>query len=131
MLPWLKPIYDVFEKYVSNSYIQNLIKENSIEICPLAYMRGRTFENCIILADEMQNSTHNQMKMILTRISFGSKLILNGDLELSDSSRNGLKDFIDKYENYNNPKDEIRVIKFKNKDVQRHNVIKTVLDIYG
>ena len=131
MLPWLKPIYDVFEKYVSNSYIQNLIKENSIEICPLAYMRGRTFENCIILADEMQNSTHNQMKMILTRISFGSKLILNGDLEQSDSSRNGLKDFIDKYENYNNPKDEIRVIKFKNKDVQRHNVIKTVLDIYG
>ena len=131
MLPWLKPIYDVFEKYVSNSYIQNLIKENSIEICPLAYMRGRTFENCIILADEMQNSTHNQMKMILTRISFGSKLILNGDLEQSDSSRNGLKDFIDKYENYNNPKDEIRIIKFKNKDVQRHHVIKTVLEIYG
>jgi len=131
MLPWLKPIYDVFEKYVSNSYIQNFIKENSIEICPLAYMRGRTFENCIILADEMQNSTHNQMKMILTRISFGSKLILNGDLEQSDSSRNGLKDFIDKYENYNNPKDEIRIIKFKNKDVQRHHVIKTVLDIYG
>ena len=130
MLPWLKPIYDVFDKYINNTYTQKLIKEGCIEICPLAYMRGRTFEDCVILADEMQNSTHNQMKMILTRISLGSKLIINGDLEQSDSSRNGLKDFISKYEKYNKPKDDIRIIKFKNNDVQRHSVIKTILDIY-
>ena len=75
MKPWLRPIYDIFEKYVSHTYMERLIKEESIEICPLAFMRGRTFENCVIIADEMQNSTESQMKMILTRISFGSKLI--------------------------------------------------------
>lgn len=131
MDPWLRTIYDVFEKYVSKTYIEKLIKEGSIEICPLAFMRGRSFENSLILADEMQNSTPNQMKMILTRISFGSKLIINGDLEQSDNNRNGLKDFKIKYENYNNSKDDIKIINFKKKNIERHNVIKKVLDIYS
>ena len=131
MKPWLRPIYDIFEKYVSHTYMERLIKEESIEICPLAFMRGRTFENCIIIADEMQNSTESQMKMILTRISFGSKLIINGDLNQSDNRRNGLKDFLNKYEHSNDPnKDNIKIVKFKNSDVQRHSIIETVLNIY-
>lgn len=131
MKPWLRPIYDIFEKYVSHTYMERLIKEETIEVCPLAFMRGRTFENCIIIADEMQNSTESQMKMILTRISFGSKLIINGDLNQSDNRRNGLKDFLNKYEHSKDPnKDNIKIVKFKNSDVQRHSIIETVLNIY-
>ena len=131
MKPWLRPIYDIFEKYISHSYMQRLIKEETIEICPLAFMRGRTFENCIIIADEMQNSTESQMKMMLTRISFNSKLIINGDLNQSDNHRNGLKDFLNKYENSKNPqKDNIKIVKFKSNNIQRHPIIETVLNIY-
>ena len=131
MKPWLRPIYDIFEKYVSHTYMERLIKEETIEVCPLAFMRGRTFENCIIIADEMQNSTESQMKMILTRISFGSKLIINGDLNQSDNRRNGLKDFLNKYEHSKDPnKDNIKIVKFRNSDVQRHSIIETVLNIY-
>lgn len=131
MKPWLRPIYDIFEKYISHTYMEKLIKEETIEVCPLAFMRGRTFENCIIIADEMQNSTESQMKMILTRISFGSKLIINGDLNQSDNRRNGLKDFLNKYEHSKDPnKDNIKIVKFRNSDVQRHSIIETVLNIY-
>lgn len=131
MRPWLRPIYDNFEKYVSPSYVQKLIKDEIIEICPLAYMRGRTFDNCIIIADEMQNSTESQMKMILTRIGFDSKLIINGDLYQSDNQRNGLQDFVNKYEISNSTsKDNIKIVKFKSNNIQRNPIIKTVLDIY-
>lgn len=131
MKPWLRPIYDIFQKYISYNYLQKLIKNETIEICPLAFMRGRTFENCVIIADETQNSTINQMKMLLTRISYGSKLIVNGDLEQSDSSRNGLKDFINRYRYTNdNNKTLIKIVEFDNSQVQRHNVIKDILNIY-
>ena len=131
MRPWLRPIYDIFEKYLAHNYIQKLIRDELIEICPLAYMRGRTFDNCIIIADEMQNSTESQMKMILTRIGFNSKLIINGDLHQSDSQRNGLQDFVNKYE-YSNTKDKdnIKIVKFKGDNIQRHPIIQTILDIY-
>lgn len=131
MKPWLRPIYDIFQKYISYNHLQKLIKNETIEICPLAFMRGRTFENCVIIADETQNSTINQMKMLLTRISYGSKLIVNGDLEQSDSSRNGLKDFINRYRYTNdNNKTLIKIVEFNNSQVQRHNVIKDILNIY-
>ena len=131
MKPWLRPIYDVFTKYISYNYMQKLIKEEVIEICPLAFMRGRTFENCVIIADEMQNSTESQMKMILTRISFEAKLIINGDLKQSDNKRNGLQDFLNKYENSKDPdKNNIKIVKFKNNNIQRHSIIKTILNIY-
>jgi phosphate starvation-inducible protein PhoH and related proteins len=131
MRPWLRPIYDIFEKYLSHNYIQKLIRDELIEICPLAYMRGRTFDNCIIIADEMQNSTESQMKMILTRIGFNSKLIINGDLHQSDSQRNGLQDFMSKYQVSNNKeKDNIKIVKFKNDNIQRHPIISTILHIY-
>ena len=131
MRPWLRPIYDNFSKYISLDYLYKLTKENKIEICPLAYMRGRTFDNCIIIADEMQNSTENQMKMILTRIGENCKLIINGDLDQSDNKRNGLKDFIIKYNSSINPsKSDIKIIKFENNNIQRHPIISTILNIY-
>ena len=92
-------------------------------------MRGRTFENSIIIADETQNSTKNQMKMLLTRISYGSKLIINGDLEQSDSLRNGLDDFIHKYNKSSDEnKKSIKIVQFNNNQVQRHSVIKDILN---
>lgn len=131
MRPWLRPLYDNFEKYVSSNYIQRLIKEETIEICPVGFMRGRTFDNCIIIADEMQNSSESQMKMILTRIGFDSKLIVNGDLQQSDNKRNGLCDFINKYNNSNiTDKDNIKIVKFDSNNIQRNPIIKTILEIY-
>ncbi len=132
MRPWLRPIYDNFEKYVTPAYVQKLIKDEIIEICPLAFMRGRTFDNSIIIADEMQNSTESQMKMILTRIGLNSKLIINGDLYQSDNQRNGLQDFVNKYQNSNSiNKQNIKIVKFKKNNIQRHPIISTILDIYN
>jgi len=87
MEPWARPMYDIFEQSMTHSQMDRCI---SIE--PLGYMRGRTFENTVIIADEMQNSTQNQMKMLLTRIGIGTKLIITGDLEQSDLGEdNGLE----------------------------------------
>ena len=73
------PIFDIFEKHFSIQQIEMMLTENLIEIAPLAYMRGRTFEDSWIIADEMQNATKSQMKMLLTRIGVGTKMIVTGD----------------------------------------------------
>ena len=136
MDPWLKPLYDIFLKSVSSYHLKKMIMDEIIEICPFAYMRGRTFENCIIVADEMQNSTENQMKMLLTRIGNGSKLIINGDNMQSDNKKeNGLKHFINLYKNIEkykkiNELSKIKIIEFNAYDVQRHPIISTILQIY-
>ena len=86
MEPWTKPMFDIFEKDLSHNQM-----DRCITIEPLGYMRGRTFNNTVIIADEMQNSTPNQMKMLLTRIGENTKLIITGDLEQSDlGEENGL-----------------------------------------
>ena len=123
--------YKDFKKSGGTNEHWTKYKDEIIEICPLAYMRGRTFDNCIIIADEMQNSTETQMKMILTRIGFNSKLIINGDLAQSDNKRNGLLDFVNKYDtSKSNNKDDIKIVRFKNTNIQRHPIITTILDIY-
>ena len=96
MEPWLKPVFDVFHQYYSPQKVQNMIKNQILEICPLAYMRGRTFENAWIIADESQNMTPNQMLMLLTRIGDGSKMVVTGDIHQHDRGyeRNGLSDLL-------------------------------------
>lgn len=96
MEPWLKPVFDVFYQYYSPPKVQNMIKQQVLEICPLAYMRGRTFENAWIIADESQNMTPNQMLMLLTRIGDGSKMVVTGDIRQHDRGyeRNGLSDLL-------------------------------------
>ena len=98
MAPWIRPIYDILYNFVSPKEVEHLISEKSIEISPLGFMRGRTFKNCWIVADEMQNSSVSQMKMLLTRIGENSRLIITGDLEQNDRKGeiNGLEDFLDK-----------------------------------
>ena len=108
-----------------------MVREGIIEISPLAYMRGRTFKNAWIIADEMQNATPNQMKMLLTRLGEGSKMVVTGDLRQADRlDNNGLLEFVnllDEVENLTH----VDVIRFDNQDIERHNAVKEILEIYG
>lgn len=131
MAPWTRPIFDVFEQYWAPKYIENMIEENVIEVAPLAYMRGRTFENSIILADEMQNATPSQMKMLLTRIGNNSRIFVTGDLNQHDRGfeANGLKDFVERLASTRSKM--IGVVEFEQRDVERHVAVAEVLKIYG
>ena len=132
MDPWTKPIFDLFLEYYSKVELDFLINKTSIEICPLAFMRGRTFKHSFIIADEMQNSSPNQMKMLATRIGENSKMVITGDLQQSDILKeNGLKDFINKINKYNNSSKLINIIDLDNKDIERSEIVKKVIDIYN
>jgi phosphate starvation-inducible PhoH-like protein len=109
-----------------------MLDEQAIEISPLAYMRGRNFKHSWIIFDEAQNATINQMKMVLTRLSEGSKMVVTGDLQQMDrkfNSENGLRDFIDRLMKSNS--NSIANVAFARKDVQRHPVVAEVLKLYG
>lgn len=131
MDPWTRPIMDIFAEYYTQNDIQYMIKEKIIEICPLAYMRGRTFKDAFIIADEMQNSTPNQMKMLLTRIGEGSKMIVTGDLKQHDRKyeENGLKDICERISGKNHKR--IEYIQFEFKDIERSPIVRDILEIYG
>lgn len=130
MAPWTRPIFDVFREYFYANEIESMIKEGVIEISPLAYMRGRTFKDSYIIADEMQNATPNQMKMLLTRIGQGSKMVVTGDLAQADRLKdNGLIDFVNHLEKSNTQ--HIAVCNFAQGDIERHEAVKEVLEIYG
>jgi|TARA_R110002153_G_scaffold58372_7_gene160102 phosphate starvation-inducible PhoH-like protein len=130
MAPWTRPIFDVFRQYFYANEIESMIKEGVIEISPLAYMRGRTFKDAYIIADEMQNATPNQMKMLLTRIGDNSKMVVTGDLAQADRIKdNGLVDFINQFHRSSSSK--IATVQFHQKDIERHDVVKEVLKIYG
>jgi phosphate starvation-inducible protein PhoH and related proteins len=130
MAPWTRPIFDVFREYFYANEIENMIKEGVIEISPLAYMRGRTFKDAYIIADEMQNATPNQMKMLLTRIGTNSKMAVTGDLNQADRLKdNGLIDFITHLESSNSTR--IVAVNFHQGDIERHEVVKEVLQVYG
>ena len=130
MAPWTRPIFDVFREYFYANEIEGMIKEGVIEISPLAYMRGRTFKNSYIIADEMQNATQNQMKMLLTRIGNESQMVVTGDLNQADRLKdNGLIDFINHLESRESK--HISAVFFKQGDIERHDAVKEVLEIYG
>lgn len=130
MAPWTRPIFDVLREYFNAREISGMIDEGIVEIAPLAYMRGRTFKNAFILADEMQNATQNQMKMLLTRIGTGSKMVVTGDLAQADRLRdNGLIQFVEQLE----AKEIARldIVRFAKGDIERHEAVREVLEIYG
>lgn len=146
MAPWLRPIYDILYQFISPKEVQTMIENKEIELSPLAYMRGRTFKNCWIVADEMQNSTINQMKMLLTRIGHGTKLVITGDLDQHDRvgwvsgaggsagaggirEVNGLEDFTNKLRKKRSA--SISSIEFTRDDVEREEVVKEILELYG
>lgn len=135
MEPWTKPIFDIFYEYYSMKDISYMISSGVIEISPLAFMRGRTFKKSFIIADEMQNSSPNQMLMLTTRIGDNSKMVITGDLNQSDKSlNNGLHDFIQKVELYNkkdlSTKTNIEIIQFNSTDIKRSEIVSKIIDIY-
>jgi phosphate starvation-inducible PhoH-like protein len=131
MAPWTRPIFDVFADYYQQKDIAKMLEDGIIEISPLAYMRGRTFKNAYIVADEMQNATVNQMKMLLTRLGEGSKMVVTGDLAQADRLRdNGLINFCDLLQGH--PLlTHIDIVEFDSRDIERHNAVKEVLAVYG
>lgn len=131
MAPWTKPIFDVLAEYYQARDIAKMLEEGVIEISPLAYMRGRTFKNAYVVADEMQNATPNQMKMLLTRLGDGSKMVVTGDLAQADRlTDNGLIEFCNLIAGNAGLK-HIDVIQFDQHDIERHDAVKEVLKIYG
>ena len=131
MEPWTKPIMDVFSENYEAREIENMIREGVIEVSPLAYMRGRTFKNAVIIADEMQNATPSQMKMLLTRLGQRSKMIVTGDLQHADRpSNNGLLEFLKLFNDFKENR-YVDVCHFTVGDIERHEAVKEVLAIYG
>lgn len=136
MSPWTRPIFDIFLESYSKSEFDSMIRENVIEVSPLAFMRGRTFKDTFIIADEMQNCSPSQMKMLTTRIGRGSRLIITGDLNQSDrEGQNGLEYLVEKTTEYykNNPSVNkmVEFISFENGDVQRSKIVKHMIDVYS
>lgn len=132
MEPWTRPIFDVFEEFWSPPEIQKMLMDRVIEVSPLAYMRGRTFKKCYIIADEIQNATPSQVKMLLTRIGEGTKCSVTGDLQQHDRGfeDNGLKDFVERYAKHGEAYG-IATTWFQRKDVERDPIVQTILNIYG
>lgn len=131
MLPWTRPMMDVFEEYYSPQDVTCMIEDGTIEIAPLGMMRGRTFKNAFIVADEIQNATPSQVKMLLTRLGDGSRMVVTGDLDQADRpTENGLLDFCRKFGDGGGCK-SIEIARFIGKDAVRHPVVIDVLRIYG
>jgi phosphate starvation-inducible PhoH-like protein len=131
MEPWTRPLLDVMREYYRPQDIVALIEDQVVEIAPLAYMRGRTFKNSWIIADEMQNATPAQTKMLMTRIGTNSKIVITGDVEQADrhSGNNGLLDLCERLQAQ--AVRGIEVCPMEARDVQRHKIIGSVLKLYA
>lgn len=131
MEPWTRPLLDVLKEFYTVREIQHMLEEQIIEIAPLAFCRGRNFKNSWVILDEAQNATPSQLKMIMTRIGVGSKIVITGDIEQTDrkTNQNGLADLIDRLESSKVP--GLSTCKFGMKDVQRHKIIEHVLKLYS
>lgn len=130
MAPWVRPLMDVFEEYYSPKEIAFMLEEGTIEISPLAYMRGRTFKDCVIIFDEAQNATAKQMKMCLTRIGEGTRMFITGDINQSDlKGENGLYEFFKKIQACGST--TISLTSFSRDDIERDPIVEEVLRCYG
>ena len=127
--PYLRPLYDALYDMLGAETFQKYQERGSIEVAPLAYMRGRTLDDSFIILDEAQNTTREQMKMFLTRLGFGSKIVITGDvtqIDLPDDKVSGLKDAIRVLENVN----DIAICKLTSADVVRHALVQQIINAY-
>lgn len=127
--PYLRPLYDALYEMLGFEKVERLIEKNVIEVAPLAYMRGRTLNNAFIILDESQNTTSSQMKMFLTRIGFGSTVVITGDvtqIDLPKGTRSGLVHVTKVLEGIN----EIGFTYFTAKDVVRHRIVQRIVEAY-
>jgi phosphate starvation-inducible PhoH-like protein len=130
MAPWTRPLLDVMREYYSTPEITKMLENQIVEIAPLAFMRGRTFKDSWIIGDEMQNATPGQMKMLLTRIGEGSKIVITGDIEQTDKRKkdNGLIDLCGRL---GKSVEGITTCELDTRDIQRHRIIASVLGMYS
>ncbi len=130
MEPWLRPLLDVLREYYTMKELAYMLEEQIIEITPLAFCRGRNFKNAFIILDEAQNATPSQIKMLMTRIAEGSKIVITGDIEQTDRKTldNGLLDLKNRLSNY--PVTGMGVCTFETKDIRRHKIIEDILKLY-
>ncbi|NNC98904.1 MAG: PhoH family protein [Gammaproteobacteria bacterium] len=127
--PYLRPLYDALYELLGYERVSKLIERNSIELAPLAYMRGRTLSDAFVIMDEAQNTTVAQMKMLLTRTGFGSKVVITGDLsqvDLPKGTYSGLKHAL----TILNRVRGINVTKFSGKDIVRHRLVQRIVEAY-
>ncbi len=127
--PYLRPLYDALFDMLGPENFQKYQERGNIEVAPLAYMRGRTLDDSFIILDEAQNTTPEQMKMFLTRLGFGSKIVVTGDvtqIDLPDGKRSGLVEVIKILKNL----DDIQTIRFSEKDVVRHKLVQDIIKAY-
>ena len=127
--PYLRPLYDALYEMLGVENFQKCMERGAIEIAPLAYMRGRTLDDSFIILDEAQNTTPEQMKMFLTRIGFGSKAVITGDItqiDLPSGTRSGLKEAMKILDNI----DDIAIVKFSERDVVRHPLVMKIIKAY-
>lgn len=127
--PYLRPLYDALFDMLGPENFQKYQERGNIEVAPLAYMRGRTLDDSFIILDEAQNTTPEQMKMFLTRLGFGSKIVVTGDItqiDLPDGKKSGLVEVIKILKNL----DDIQTVKFSEKDVVRHKLVQDIIKAY-
>ena len=127
--PFLRPIYDALYSMLPYEQVEKKLLNNTIEIAPIAFMRGRTLEDCFIILDEAQNTTKTQMKMFLTRLGKNSQMVVVGDItqiDLVSEKDSGLKDALKKL----NKVDDIGFIELSEKDVVRHDLVKKIINAY-
>jgi phosphate starvation-inducible PhoH-like protein len=125
----MQPLYDALKEMIPNEKLEDYIKRGIVEIAPLAYMRGRTLDNAFVILDEGQNTTHNQMKMFLTRMGKSAKFMITGDpgqIDLPRSAMSGLKEANLILQNI----EGIDIVYLDDKDVIRHKVVKKIIDAY-
>lgn len=127
--PYLRPLYDALYEMLGFEKVGKLIERQVIEIAPLAYMRGRTLNNSFVILDEAQNTTPEQMKMFLTRLGFGSRAVITGDIsqvDLPRGTKSGLAQAMDILSGI----EEIHITKFDSKDVVRHQLVQKIVEAY-
>ncbi len=127
--PYLRPLYDALFDMLGAESFQRFQEKGSIEVAPLAYMRGRTLDESFIILDEAQNTTPEQMKMFLTRLGFNSKIVVTGDvtqIDLPDGKRSGLVEAVKILKNV----DDIQAVRFSEKDVVRHKLVMDIIKAY-
>jgi len=131
MEPWTRPLLDVLREYYTQAEITHMLEEQIVEIAPLAFCRGRNFKHSLVVLDEAQNATPGQLKMIMTRIGVGSKIVITGDIEQADrkTADNGLLDLQNRLRKGVIP--GLQLCHFTLKDVQRHKIIEHVLNLYA
>ncbi|MEG1049236.1 MAG: PhoH family protein [Oscillospiraceae bacterium] len=127
--PYLRPLYDGLFDMIGPETFQKLVEKGVIEVAPLAYMRGRTLDDSFIILDEAQNTTREQMKMFLTRMGIGSKIVVTGDItqiDLPQDKKSGLKDAITILKNI----DDIAIVRLNDKDIVRHKLVQDIVRAY-